>query len=188
MVAFAYASLLLEEPEYVRPEPGSVHGGRGAGHRAESSSRSGAGRSSLLGRDSSPSAPAASTAAALPQLRPAVGSVAASAPGRGSDEEREGFLRTLAEGPDFRRAAAATALGLHCAGSADPAVLSALLDAVHDEGYETLIRVEAILALYQVVGQALPDAMHGELRQHFPEGVDWDFVRVCQRRVEDADL
>jgi hypothetical protein len=127
-------------------------------------------------------------AAALPQLRPAVGVVAASSPERGVDEERAGFLRTLHEGPDFRRAAAATALGLHCADSEDLVVLSALLDAVHDEGYEALVRVEAVLALYQVVGQALPVAMQGELRQHFPQGVDWDFVRACERRCEGTRL
>jgi len=68
----------------------------------------------------------------------------------------------------------------------DRVVLTALLDAVHHEEYETLVRVEAVLALYQVVGQSLPAGMHQELRQQFPEGVDWDFVRACKSRVEDA--
>ena len=95
-------------------------------------------------------------------------------------------MRALAEGPDFRRAPAATALALHCAATSDLEVLSALVEAVVEEDYENLVRVEALLALYRVLGQSVPTAIEAELRQRFPQGVDWDFVHGCQRRVEKA--
>lgn len=166
----AYLPLLLNEPDFIRPESGAIAGGRGAGKSAKAAVA-----------ERMPSAP---ERAALPSLRPPAGVVTARSPGREPDEERAGLLRALAEGPDFRRAPAATALALHCSGTSDPEVLSALLEAVLEEGYETLVRVEAVLALYRVLGQSLPTAMEGELRQRFPEGVDWEFVNACQRRVE----
>ena len=168
----AYLPLLLNEPDFLRPDAGSTVGG----HRAGASSR---------GADAD-RAPSASRSDSLPNLRPPEGVVTARTPGREPDEERAGLLRALAEGPDFRRAPAATALALHCAATSDLEVLSALVEAVVEEDYENLVRVEALLALYRVLGQSVPTAIEAELRQRFPQGVDWDFVHGCQRRVEKA--
>jgi hypothetical protein len=172
VVFTAYLPLLLNEPDFLRPEPGATVGGQRAGKGVKA-----------VGEELPPAARDRDT---LPALRPPEGVVTARSPGREPDEERAGLLRALAEGPDFRRAPAATALALHCAATSDLEVLSALVEAVVEEEYENLVRVEALLALYRVLGQSMPTALEGELRQRFPQGVDWDFVHGCQRRVEKA--
>ena len=113
--------------------------------------------------------------------------MSAASPGRDADEERAGLLRTLAEGPDFRRGAAAAALALHCAGLRDIEVIAALLAAVRNEEFGTLVRAESLLALYALLGQSLPVEVEVVVRQDFPEGVDWDFVRSCEALVEAGD-
>ena len=162
VAAVIYLPLLLDEPEFLPPQTGGAAGGRAAG------------RANI------------DQPAALPRLRPPEGAVTAGAPGRHSDEERAGFLRTLAEGPDFRRAPAAVALSLHCADSDDIEVTAALLAALRNDDYEVLVRVEALLAIYRVSGQLVPTLAESDLRQRFPRGVDWEFVNACQRRVDGA--
>ncbi len=117
-------------------------------------------------------------------LRPAAGTVAAQTPGKSHQAELETLLRTLATGPDYRRAPAAAALGLRCGGTSAPEVLGALLSVVVDEEAADLMRIEAIIALYRVLGESLPQALELELRSAFPSGVDWDFLQTCQRDLE----
>jgi hypothetical protein len=110
--------------------------------------------------------------------------VSAAAPGRAEDQERAGLLRTLAEGPDFRRGAAAAALALHCGGVRDLEVIAALLAALRNEEFGVLVRAESLLALYALLGESLPVEVEVVVRQDFPDGVDWDFVRSCEALVE----
>ena len=169
---FGYIFDLVDEPEFVRPEPGAVAGGRSAGRR-QAPQRP-------VGRTGAPPASA-------PVLRPAQGAVSTAAPGRDQNEERAALLRTLQDGPDFRRAAAATALALSCADSSDLQVIRALLVALRDESFGVLVRAESLLALYRVRGQSLPVEVEVEVRSDFPGGVDWDFVQSCERLLAEQD-
>ena len=174
-LVFGYLFDLVDEPDFVRPQPGEVIGGRSAGQGAPPK-RAPAGAV----RGAPPLPP-------QPVLRPAQGAVTAAAPGRNEDEERAALLRTLQEGPDFRRAAAATALALSCAGSRAPQVIEALLTALRDENFGALVRVESLLALYRVCGKSLAFEVESEVRQDFPAGVDWEFVRSCESRLEGGE-
>ncbi len=165
-----YLPLLLDEPDFLPPAAGHKAGGHGAGHERLSVTKD--------------RLPRAGGKPDLPTIQPAAGIVPAGSPGRGADQERDGLLRTLAEGPDFRRAPAAVALALHCSGAGDPEVVAALLDALANEEYETLVRVESLLALYRVLDKVLEADFEAELRQNFPLGVDWDFVEACRLRIE----
>jgi len=159
----AYLAVLLDEPEFVRAEPGEATGRRSAAGRGR------AGR-----------APSSAAGSPPPTLRPAEGAVSSPPPGRDENEERDGLLRTLEEGPDFRSAAAAKALALSCSGSRQPRVIAALVDAAHREDFGVLVRAEAVLALYQVLGESLPTDVEVTIRRDFPSGVDWDFVEACR--------
>lgn len=170
-----YVFDLLDEPDFVRPEPGEVAGGRGAGRGVPPPTPMSARSAATVGPP---------TSAQEPTLRPAPGTVSSAPPGRDEGEERAGLLRTLAEGPDFRRGAAAAALALSCAGVRDLEVITALLAALRNEEYGGLVRAESLLALYALLGQSLPVEVEVVVRQDFPEGVDWEFVRSCEALVD----
>jgi hypothetical protein len=52
-----------------------------------------------------------------------------------------------------------------------------LLDVLFDEKRGAPARSEAYLALRQVMEEAIPWEREVEVRQRFPDGVDWDWAR-----------
>ncbi len=127
--------------------------------------------------------PAASLEPLAPVLGPPPGAPVAA--GGGPDGgHNEGLLRALREGPDFQRPAAARALSLAYAGTADPDVARALLDTLGDADCSTAGRSEAYLALHQVFGDELEWDTEVQIRREFPEGTDPDQVQAWELRLE----
>ena len=127
-------------------------------------------------------APAPATAPPPPVLRPPAGSVASStSAGGGMDPSR--LLRTLDEGPDVRRQAAAKALSIPFAGSGDSEIGLALVELFRRTDVGDSVRAEAYVALRVVIGEDLEWEQELAVRQRFPEGVDLDWVDQV-----DADL
>lgn len=136
------------------------------------------------GRSSSPTVsarPASRAPKAPPRLRPAAGAVAAGGGVGATNPFR--LLRTLDVGPDMRRQAAAKALSVPYAGSADPQVGAGLVELFRRTDVSDACRAEAYVALRVVMGEDLDRDEEVGVRLRFPEGVDLDWVDSV-----DADL
>ena len=135
-----------------------------------------------------PAAPVATPATLPPPLGPPSGAtIAASDLSPVDNAGTRGLLRSLREGPDFQRPAAARALSLAFAGTADAEVARALLDVLGDAEASAGGRMEAYLALHHVFGDELEWETEVEIRREFPDGTDPDQVMAWEVRLEGAE-
>lgn len=121
-----------------------------------------------------------------PLIRPPEGGGVAAATASVTSAETQGLLRSLEEGPDFQRPAAARALALAYADRAEPVVCRALLDAVDADANGVAGRAEAYLALFAVFGTDLPWETEVTVRRSFPEGLDPDQILAWEARLADG--
>ena len=129
--------------------------------------------------------PAASPVPSPPVIRPPPGAPVASADGgEPSGADTLGLLNALREGPDFQRPAAARALSLSFAGTADREVARALLDLLGTAEASVAGRTEAYIALHQVFGDELDLEVEVQLRREFPEGTDPERVLAWEVRLD----
>ena len=116
-----------------------------------------------------------------PLIKPATGSVGAASP-RGDQVEEaannDTLLRVLEDGPEAQRQPAARALSIPYADTRDPRVIAALTALLQRDDVGDPSRAEAYLSLRLVVGEEISWEQEVEVRQSFPEGVDWDWVRA----------
>ncbi len=132
-----------------------------------------------------PAAPVPSPSLVPPTLGPPPGAtIAASDLSPVDNAGTRGLLRSLRKGPDFQRPAAARALSLAFAGTADPEVARALLDVLGDAEASSGGRMEAYLALHHVFGDELEWDTEVQIRREFPEGTDPDQVNAWEVRLE----
>jgi hypothetical protein len=132
-----------------------------------------------------PAVPVARPSPLPPTLGPPPGApIAASDLSPVDNAGTRGLLRSLRQGPDFQRPAAARALSLAFAGTADPDVARALLDVLGDAEASTGGRMEAYLALHHVFGDELEWDTEVQIRREFPAGTDPDQVMAWEVRLE----
>jgi hypothetical protein len=115
-----------------------------------------------------------------PTIRAAQGTVATASALRGVSG-RDELIRTLAEGPDYRRRSAARALSVPFAGTRDPVVVAALADTIRNDEFGFTVRAEAYCALRAVMGQHLEWKEEVEVRRGFPDGADFGWVEDAER-------
>lgn len=101
---------------------------------------------------------------AKPLVRPAPATVA-SAPKEVGNPAASGLLAALAAGGDMQRASAARALALTFGGSRDATVGHALIELLRDDTASDDTKVEAWVAMHQVLGEPLDWEVESRLRR-----------------------
>lgn len=101
---------------------------------------------------------------AKPIVRPAPATVA-SAPKEVGNPAASGLLEALASGGDMQRASAARALALTFGGSRDVTVGTALIELLRDDTASDDTKVEAWVAMHQILGEPLDWEVESRLRR-----------------------